>query len=182
MSSSSFRDEESIPEAAAENVSNCNGSSLQEVRIYDYRDFPNLVSASLVPGNSTLVALATSLDPSLSDHRCSTIVDEDQVPNSFNQRTSVLYQPTFIKKSSLDDLSSPNQSMGGCFCSLLSNEKSLENTCSLKRPESNIYSFNQINTYSYNQDGFVMLVTCLHSMPLPCVFPKARFAYANALR
>ena len=156
MSNKSFRNEDCIPDAESENMSKCNGSNLQEVRIYDYRDFPNLVTASLAPGNS-LIALATSLGPSsIVDQRFSAILDEDQVPNSVNQRMSVLYQPTFIRRSSYGDLTSPSkldQSVGGYFCSLLSNEKSLEDNCTLKHPESDYH----INTYSYRQNRFVFL-------------------------
>ena len=160
MSKMTHMNEDSIPDFETENLSNCNGTSLQEVRIYEYRDFPNLITASLAPGNS-LVALATSLGSnSHTDQRFSQIIDEDQVPNNVNQRMSVLYQPTFIKGSSFDDLTSPNildQSVGGFFCSLLSNEKSLEKNCTIKRPDSNFHT--SINTYSYCQDEYVLLYT-----------------------
>ena len=80
--------------------------SLQEVRLYNpfsFKDFPNLMTESLA--NFT----------EINNH----ILDEEEVPT---HRVSVLYQPT---SNSFEGLTSPNkleQSVGGCFCSLLSQE------------------------------------------------------------
>ncbi|KAI6657530.1 E3 ubiquitin-protein ligase TRAF7-like [Oopsacas minuta] len=100
-----------------EYMSNGTGG-LQEVQIYNFRDFPNLITDSIAGYGRGF------LGNSLNEHQIMTcqINDEEEVPN---HRMSVLYQPTFISNASFESLTSPSkldQSMGGRFCSLKSNE------------------------------------------------------------
>ena len=96
MSNNNYTDPE--PENSVNGV-----GSLQEVQLYNpfcFKDLPNLLTESLA-----------------------NILDEEEVPT---HRVSVLYQPT---NSSFEGNNSPiklDQSVGGCFRSVSSNELNLD--------------------------------------------------------